>query len=63
MSIRVQMGASSNGRDPRVWVDGEDVTARVTGLELLPQGVAVVHLLTDQRVRQLVQGNYEVIQL
>jgi hypothetical protein len=41
------MGAAPGGLDPSVTVDGVDVTTRVASIELLPRGVAVVHMYVE----------------
>jgi hypothetical protein len=62
------------GRDPVVCIDGEDVTNRVASVDLLPLGMARVHLWDEPKVivekvgeqwqgrpnRQIVQGHYVV---
>jgi hypothetical protein len=53
--ILLEMGAAPNGLDPRVTLDGADVTARVASVELLPTGVAVLHLFAEPQELELIQ--------
>lgn len=73
--IFLEMGAAPNGVDPRVTIDGVDVTDRVASIELLPLGIAVAHMFAEpqefdfdssgQRFhrlkRQIVQQEYRMV--
>jgi hypothetical protein len=68
--IDLKMSEAPNGVDPRVWIDGVEVTGRVASIELLPEGWAQVRLFltsaeNDQRLlpqpRQIVQQKYQVV--